>query len=203
VVKVNLALAELPSYRALPGTAPGPQHAGTLEVSPSVDYLDAAFSQAQEGRYPDEPFMEVFVQSASDPTLAPAGHHVLSAFTQWAPTGPAVSAERWPQVRQEALGSVLRTLGSYAPNLPGAVLASEVLGPPELEERLGLTGGNIFHGELLPEQCFGERFGYRTPLPGLYLCGSGARPGGCVMGAAGRNAARAVLADFETGLPET
>ncbi|HEY8201394.1 MAG TPA: NAD(P)/FAD-dependent oxidoreductase [Actinomycetota bacterium] len=215
VVKVNLALAELPGYRSLPGTAPGPQHAGTLEISPSVAYLDAAFSAAQAGRYPDEPFMEVFVQSATDPTLAPPGHHVLSAFTQWAPAipgdgglsggahaGVGVPAASWPQVREEALATVLRTLGSYAPNLPGAVLAADVLGPPELEERLGLTGGNIFHGELLPEQCFGERFGYRTPLHGLYLCGSGARPGGCIMGAPGRNAARAVLADLAASQAE-
>ncbi|HEX2053599.1 MAG TPA: amine oxidase, partial [Actinomycetota bacterium] len=86
-------------------------------------------------------------------------------------------------------------LGKYAPNLPEAVLASQVLGPLELEERFGLTGGDIFHGALLPEQSFGARFPYRTPVPGLYLCGSGASPGGCVMGAAGRNAAATVLAD--------
>jgi phytoene dehydrogenase-like protein len=195
-VKVNLALAELPDYLAVPGTAPGPQHLGTLEVSPSVGYLEAAFAEAQAGRFPAAPFMEVFVQSASDPTLAPPGGHVLSAFTQWA---PAVPPGAWPALRQGALDAVLATLASYAPNVPDAVLASEVLGPEDLEARLGLTGGNIFHGELLPEQCFGERFGYRTPLEGLYLCGSGARPGGCVMGAAGRNAAAAALAELAAG----
>jgi phytoene dehydrogenase-like protein len=193
VVKVNLALAELPDYTALPGTAPGPQHLGTLELSPSVGHLETAFAEAQAGRYPSAPFMEVFVQSASDPSLAPPGGHVLSAFTQWA---PAIPRGAWPAHREGALASVLSTLASYAPNVADAVLASEVLGPEDLEARLALTGGNIFHGELLPEQCFGERFGYRTPLEGLYLCGSGAHPGGCVMGAPGRNAAAAVLADL-------
>lgn len=198
VVKVNLALSELPSFRSLPGTAPGPQHAGTVEISPSIEYLEVAFSAAQAGRYPESPFMEVFVQSASDPTLAPPGGHVLSAFTQWAPTA---SPDSWPAIRSGALECVLRTLAAHAPNLADAVVASEVLGPRDLEERLGLTGGNIFHGEILPEQCFGERFDYRTPLGGLYLCGSGARPGGGVMGAAGRNAARAVIADLQAGRP--
>ncbi|MGH2721563.1 MAG: phytoene desaturase family protein [Actinomycetota bacterium] len=196
VVKVNLALAELPDYAALPGTTAGPQHLGTLELSPSVGHLETAFAQAQAGRYPDAPFMEVFVQSAGDPSLAPPGGHVLSAFTQWA---PAVRPGAWASLRQGALDTVLATLAAYAPNIPGAVLASEVLGPEDLEARFGLTGGNIFHGELLPQQCFGDRFGYRTPLDGLYLCGSGARPGGCVMGAPGRNAAAAVLADLAAG----
>jgi phytoene dehydrogenase-like protein len=197
VVKVNLALAELPDYTALPGTEAGPQHAGTLEISPSVDYLEDAFAAAQAGRYPAAPFMEVFIQSASDPTLAPPGGHVLSAFTQWAPDAAAGS---WPELRNKAVDAVVGTLAAYAPNVPGAVLAAEVLGPPDLEARIGLTGGNIFHGELLPRQCFGERFDYRTPLQGLYLCGSGARPGGCVMGAPGRNAANAVLADLAGGV---
>jgi phytoene dehydrogenase-like protein len=210
VVKVNLALAELPGFRSVPGTSAGPQHAGTVEISPSIGYLEAAFAASRAGRYPDAPFMEVFVQSASDPTLAPPGHHVLSAFTQWAPAVSPAAPEHarpshprasWPAIRNTALQSVLHTLASYAPNVPDAVLAAEVLGPPDLEERFALTGGNIFRGELLPEQCFGERFDYRTPVPGLYLCGSGARPGGCVMGAAGRNAARAVIADLAPGRP--
>jgi phytoene dehydrogenase-like protein len=195
VVKVNLALRELPDYRSLPGTDAGPQHAGTLEISPSIAYLEDAFAAGQSGRYPPAPFMEVFVASAGDPTLAPPGRHVLSAFTQWA---PAVPPKAWAALRGPALDAVLGTLAGLAPNVPDAVLAAEVLGPPDLEERFALTGGNIFHGELLPEQCFGERFDYRTPVAGLYLCGSGARPGGCVMGAAGRNAARAGIADLGT-----
>ncbi|HEX2178635.1 MAG TPA: NAD(P)/FAD-dependent oxidoreductase [Actinomycetota bacterium] len=190
VVKVNLALAELPEFRALPG-GPGPQHRATTEIAPSIGYLEAAAAEAQAGRFSANPFMEVFLASATDPTLAPPGTQVVSAFTQYAPVG-AWSAD-------DALRSVVTTLGRYAPNLPDAVLASQVLGPPELEERFGLTGGDIFHGALLPEQSFGARFAYRTPVPGLYLCGSGASPGGCVMGAAGRNAAATVLADLRRG----
>lgn len=193
VVKVNLALSELPDYRAVPGTAPGPQHFGTLEVSPSVDYLERAWNEAASGAYPSRPFMEVFIQSATDASLAPHGAHVLSAFTQWAPQG--ADPAQWGSLKDSILGTVLETIGEYAPNVPDAVIAHDVLGPPELEERFGLTGGNIFHGEILPEQSFGERFSYKTPLPGLYLCGSGASPGGGVMGAAGRNCARRVLAE--------
>lgn len=187
VVKVNLAVSELPGFAALPGPL-GPQHRATTEIAPSIGYLESAAADAAAGRYSRNPFMEVFVQSALDPTLAPDGTHVISAFTQYAPAGT------W--VPDEALATVIGTLGRYAPNLPGSVLASQVLGPPELEERFGLTGGDIFHGALMPEQSFGARFACRTPLPGLYLCGSGARPGGCVMGAAGRNAAAVVLEDL-------
>ena len=192
VVKVNLALSELPDYKAVPGTVPGPQHFGTLEISPSLHYLESAWNEAAAGSYPSRPFMEIFIQSATDPSLAPQGAHVLSAFTQWAPQGKGLSD--WSGVKDSILGNVLATIGEYAPNLPDAVIAHDVLGPPELEQRFALTGGNIFHGEILPEQSFGERFSYETPLPGLYLCGSGASPGGGVMGAAGRNCARGVLA---------
>jgi phytoene dehydrogenase-like protein len=187
VAKVNLALAELPEFRALPGGL-GPQHRATTEIAPSIDYLQAASADAAAGRFSSNPFIEVFVQSASDPTLASPGRHVVSAFTQYAP------ASGWSP--DDALRSVLGTLARYAPNVPDAVLASQVLGPPELEERFGLTGGDIFHGAMVPEQSFGARFAYRTPVPGLYLCGSGASPGGGVMGAAGRNAAATVLADL-------
>jgi phytoene dehydrogenase-like protein len=183
-VKVNLALAELPEYTVRPGR--GPQHEATLEISPSIGYLHRAWEESAAGSMSSRPFMEVFLQSALDPSLAPPGAHVASAFTQYAPASGAVD-------HGAALSNVLRTLGGYAPNLPGSVIASQVLGPGDLERRFGLTGGDIFHGSMLPEQSFGARFGYATPLPGLYLCGSGARPGGCVMGAAGRNCARTVL----------
>jgi phytoene dehydrogenase-like protein len=184
VVKVNLALAELPEYAARAGR--GPQHEGTLEISPSVDYLHRAWEESAAGSMSSQPFIELFLQTAVDPSLAPPGRHVASAFTQYAPVSGAVD-------HGEALATVLRTLGAYAPNIPGAVIGSQVLGPLDLERRFGLTGGDIFHGSMLPDQSFGARFGYSTPVPGLYLCGSGARPGGCVMGAAGRNCAQTVL----------
>lgn len=100
-------------------------------------------------------------------------------------------------MRERAAQAVIETLCTYAPNIAGAIVVMDVLGPPELEARFGLAGGNIFHGEILPEHCFGNRFDYRTPVAGLYLCGSGARPGGGVMGAAGRNAAKVVLRDLK------
>lgn len=193
VVKVNLALAELPDFTALPGTGPGPQHAGTVEISPSLEYLERAHADASSGSFSSSPFMEVFMQSATDTTLAPPGRHVLSAFSQYAPPGAGAG------LRESAGRAVLATLETYAPNLAGAVLAAQVLTPQDLEETFGLSGGDIFHGSILPEQSFGSRFAYRTPLPGLYLCGSGARPGGGVMGAAGRNAARAILSDLGGG----
>ena len=191
VLKVNLALRELPDFRAMPGPSPGPQHFGTVEIAPSIDYVQHAFAQARGSAYSLHPFMEVFVQSAVDSSLVDGDGHVLSAFAQY--VSPYVSS--WDEVRERAAGAVIDTLCAYAPNIRDAIVARDVLGPPELEERFGLSGGNIFHGEIVPWQSFGYRFDYRTPLDGLYLCGSGARPGGCVMGAAGRNAARVVLQD--------
>jgi phytoene dehydrogenase-like protein len=189
VLKVNLALRELPDFTALPGT--GPQHAGTIEISPSIDYLQRAYEDAAGGEPSRRPFMEVFVQSAVDRSLVDGDGHVVSAFTQYVPPQSA----DWPAVRDRALQNVIETLRSYAPNVPDAIVACDALGPAELEERFGLVGGNIFHGEITPQQSFGDRLDYRTEVPGLYLCGSGTRPGGGVMGAAGRNAARAVIAD--------
>jgi phytoene dehydrogenase-like protein len=191
VVKVNLALAELPDFISYPGSEPGPQHRGTIEISPSIDYLDRAFHDVKSGSLSTHPFMEVSIQSAVDSELAPEGAHVMSAFTQYAPPAHARAST------SDSLGdTVVEALTRYAPNLKDAVLGRQVLGPSELEERFGLSGGDIFHGSMLPDQCLGNRFDYRTPLEGLYLCGSGARPGGGVMGAAGRNAARAMLADL-------
>ena len=150
-----------------------------------------------------QPWMEVFIQSATDRTLTPGGGHVLSAFAQYAPSdlcdadGRLTEAgrARWDAMREAAGDAVVRTLTALAPNLDGAVTARQVLGPPDLEDRFALTGGNIFHGEITPGQCFAHRFDSRTPIAGLYLCGSGARPGGAVTGAPGRNAAARVLAD--------
>lgn len=192
-VKVNLAVGELPDFRCLPGTAPGPQHTGTITVAPSLGYLSEAHADAQGDAPSRRPFLEAFVQTAGDPGLAPDGGHVLSVFAQYAPA----RLGGWEVSRGHARDAVIAALGRLAPNLPDAIVASEVLGPPELEERYGLTGGNIFHGEMLPEHSFGNRFPYRTPVRGLYLCGSGARPGGGVSGAPGRGAALAALADAE------
>ena len=191
VVKVNLALSELPDFTCLPGV--GPQQAGTIELSPSVAALDEAFSDAKEGRVSAHPYMEVYIQSVTDPSLAPEGKHVASCFAQYAPG--SVPMDQWETMRGSAGDAVIDQLSSYAPNVKRAIVHRQVLGPADLEARFGLTGGNIFHGEILPGQIFGDRLGARTPIKGLYLCGSGAHPGGGVCGAPGWNAARAALED--------
>jgi phytoene dehydrogenase-like protein len=193
VVKVNLVLDELPDFTSRPGTEPGPQHSGTIEISPSVEYLQAAFDDAVAGRMSARPFMEVFIQSVTDDSLAPPGKHVASCFAQWAP-GSVPMAE-WEPMREAAGDAVVGALAEFAPNVTDAIRFRQVLGPADLEARFGLTGGNIFHGELLPGNILADRLGARTPVAGLYLCGSSAHPGGAVTGAPGWNAARALLAD--------
>ncbi len=197
VMKINCALSELPDYLALPGVAPGPQHAGTVDICPSLDYLEAAFQDAQAGEPSRSPFMEVYIQSATDGSLAPPGMHSMSIFAQHAPYDLAYGD--WQDRREEVADNVIDTLAEYAPNVKRAIVGRQVLSPVDLERRFGLTGGNIFHGEILPGQLFSDRpvpgwADYATLLQGLYLCGSGAHPGGGVTGAPGYNAAARYLA---------
>ena len=193
-MKVNLALGELPNFSARPGTNPQPHHHATIHVAPSIDYLEKAYADARSGGESEEPLIECFLQTPTDPSLAPPGKQILSIFAQYFPydrqtVGPTRSARR-PPIRS------LRILARYAPNLPSAIEHRQVLAPPDLEERFGLVGGHIFHGELLPGQIYQDRFATRTPVRSLYLCGSGAHPGGCVSGFPGKRAARAILADL-------
>lgn len=200
VVKVNCALGALPRFRGM-GDArePGPEHLGTITISPSIDYLERACNDAAEGRPAREMFCEAWIQTASEPELAPPGKHTLSVFAQYAPYELAEGT--WDERRDEIGDLVLAALERYAPGLTNLVEGRMVMGPPDLEARFGLTGGNIFHGEILPDWLFDKRpvatwHRHRWPVAGLYLCGSGAHPGGGVCGAPGRNAARAVLADL-------
>ncbi|MDQ4143430.1 MAG: NAD(P)/FAD-dependent oxidoreductase [Actinomycetota bacterium] len=199
VVKVNCALSGLPRFTGMSSSdGPGPEHLGTITVAPSIDYLEEACRAAAEGRPAENMFCEAWIQSASEPELAPEGKHTLSIFAQYAPY--ELASGTWDERRDEIGDTVLRTLERYAPGLTDLVEDRLVLGPPDLEARFGLTGGNIFHGEILPDWLFDKRpaakwHRHRWPLPGLYLCGSGAHPGGGVCGAPGRNAARAVLED--------
>jgi phytoene dehydrogenase-like protein len=144
-------------------------------------------------------FLEGWIQTTGEPELAPEGKHTLSIFAQYVPYELAEGT--WDERRDEIGDKVIGTLERYAPGLSDLIEDRLVLGPPDLEARFGLTGGNIFHGEILPDWLFEKRpastwHRYRTPLPGLYLCGSGAHPGGGVCGAPGRNASRAVLEDL-------
>ena len=201
-MKVNLALDGLPDFPAAPGTAPGPQHRGTIHVGPSMDYIDRAWDDARAGRPSREPFLEVTIPTTYDPALAPAGKHIMSIFVQYAPFDLAEGA--WDQLKEGYADRVIETLTAYAPNLPQIIRQRHVLSPLDLERDFGLTGGDIFHGEMTPDRLFFLRpvpgwAQYRTPIAGLYLCGSGTHPGGGVMGAPGYNAAREILRDWRRG----
>ncbi len=202
VVKVLLGLGELPNFTAMPGTTVGPQHTGGIVINPSVDYLERAWDECKRGQPASRPFMDAYIQTATEDGLAPPGKHTMSLFVQYAPYDLAEGT--WND-RRDAIGAnIVATLAEYAPNVPGAIEHMQVLGPPDIEATIGITGGNIFHGEILPDQMFGYRpipgfADYRTPVDRLYLCGSGAWPGGAVFGAPGRNCALQVLSDV--GIP--
>ena len=193
-LKVNFALGELPDYTCRPGTNAQPHHSATIHVADSIDYLQTAYEDARGGTVSRAPLIECYMQSPTDDSIAPPGKHLLSVFAQYFPydrsDGPWTSAQR-----DAAADGIIASLARFAPNLPHAVEARQIFAAPDLEKRFGLSGGHIFHGELLPGQIFEKRFASRTPLPGLYLCGSGAHPGGCVTGSPGLRAARAVLSD--------
>ena len=197
-VKVNVALGELPKPAAWDGPVPGDPHTGLLAISPSVEYLERAWDDAKYGRSSQHPYIETVFPTVFEDGLAPEGKHVMLAFTQF---GPYRLAEGSWDTEREAYGrNVIATLGRYCSNIEAAVEHMEVLAPPDLEERFGLLGGNIFQGEMAPDQMFSLRpiFGfadYRTPIHGLYLCGSGTHPGGGVMAVPGRNCATVVMRD--------
>lgn len=199
VVKVLLGLGELPNFTALPGTEVGPQHTGGIVINPSVEWLEAAWQDCRRGEPSRRPFMDCYIQTATEDGLAPPGKHTLSLFVQYAPYDLARGT--WEERREEIGKTIVDTLALFAPNIWEAIEQLTVLGPPDIERIVGITGGNIFHGEILPDQMFGYRpvpgfSDYRTPIDRLYLCGSGAWPGGAVFGAPGRNAAIEALRDL-------
>lgn len=193
-LKINLALSGLPDFRVLPGA--GPQHRATMHICPSIEYVERAWDDAKYGRPSDRPMLEMTIPTMYDPSLAPPGHHIMGIFLQYAPY--TLHDANWDDIREPYADHVLSLIEEYAPNFQSLVLARQVLTPLDLERRFGITGGNIFHGEMSLDQMFVMRpvagwARYRTPIHGLYLCGSGAHPGGGVMGAPGYNAARAIL----------
>jgi phytoene dehydrogenase-like protein len=195
-LKINVALAELPSFRALPGTEPGPQHRGTIHICPDQDYIERAFDDAKYGRPSEEPVLECTIPSAVDPTVAPPGRHLMSMFVQYAPYD--LRDGSWDDRREAFADRCFDLLDEYAPNFKRAVIDRQVLTPLDLERVFNLSGGNIFQGAMTPGQLFAFRpvpgyARYRTPLRGLYLCGAAAHPGGGVMGTPGLNAAREIL----------
>jgi phytoene dehydrogenase-like protein len=193
--KINLALNGLPEFTAFPG-APGPQHKATMHICPSVEYVERAWDDAKYGRPSERPLLELTVPTMYDPSLAPPGKHIMGIFLQYAPY--TLREGTWDELREPFGDRVMSLIEEYAPNIRQIVEHRQVLTPLDLERRFGITGGNIFHGEMSLDQMFVMRpvagwARYRTPIRGLYLCGSGAHPGGGVMGAPGYNCAREML----------
>lgn len=194
-----LALSELPRPTGWDSARAEPLHRGLMAISPSVEYLERAWDDAKYGRPSRQPYIEMVFPTAHEPGLAPEGSHIALAFSQYGPYH--LAAGSWDTERDAYARRVLDTLEEYCPGIAASVLHSEVLAPPDIETRYGLLGGNIFQGEMNPDQMFSLRpiFGYgdyRTPISGLYLCGSGTHPGGGVMAAPARNASRVILADI-------
>jgi phytoene dehydrogenase-like protein len=197
--KINLALNGLPEFTAYPGgvpSEPGPHHKATMHICPSIDYVERAWDDAKYGRASQRPLLELTIPTMYDPSLAPPGKHIMGIFLQYAPY--TLREGTWDELREPFGDRVISLIEEYAPNIRQLIEHRQVLSPLDLERRFGITGGNIFHGEMSLDQMFLMRpvagwARYRTPIAGLYLCGSGAHPGGGVMGAPGFNCAREML----------
>ncbi len=187
-VKVNFALRALPDF--------GAEHAvrATINVTRGVEANHESYLAARCGEVSEELWCELYCHTAYDPSIAPDGLHAMSAFCQYVPY--AFADGSWETRRDEIGDRVVASIEAFAPGFGDLVVHREVLGPPDVEARIGLTGGHIFQGECLPDQLWDRRLGARTPVDGLYLCGAGTHPGGSVIAANGRNAAMAVLADL-------
>ncbi len=196
--KLNIALDGRPHWRGLPDDCPA--SAGDLHFTDSMERLERAYDDWKEGRWSRDPYLDLLVPSLIDPTMAPPGKHYATVFVQYAP--PRLAGGEWTDADRDAFGdTVLAQIEDYCPGFRDLVLHAEVRTPRELEAEVGLTEGNIFHGELTFDQLLFNRplpgcAQYRTPLRQLYLCGSSTHPGGGVMGAPGANAAREILGDL-------
>jgi len=191
VVKVNCALSRLPTFTAASDTPP---HRGSVTITTGIDDTQAAFERSRRGE-PAPEWCELYFQSAYDPTIAPPGAHTMSVFAQYAPY--ALARGTWDERREEIGDAVIGAVARFAPDVADVVIHREVLGPPDIEARIGLTGGHIFQGDCRPDQMWWRRFAPRTGVDGLYLCGAATHPGGSVIAVNGRNAAAAVLADLD------
>jgi phytoene dehydrogenase-like protein len=198
VVKVNLAIDRLPSFTADPTDGQAEHHTGSVEMAPTMDFIERAFLDAREGRPAAAPFSDGVIPTTLDPTLNPDGPHIFSLFTQWVPAEWA--AEPHTEELEAYADRVVDLYDQVAPGFRDSVIARDVVGPHEMETEYGLVGGNIFHGELSVEQLFHLRpapgyADYRTPVAGLYNASSATHAGGGVCGIPGMQAARAALRD--------
>jgi phytoene dehydrogenase-like protein len=199
--KVNLALSEEPRFTGTP--AGHTQLERTFyTLVPSLEFAERCYDVAKFGEIPEQLWIDCVIASNADPSLAPSGTHIMTCFVQYVPFH--LRSGTWDDYRELLGDRVVRTIGAYAPNVPGSILARQTLTPLDLERTYGLTEGNIFHGDLSLDQLFFMRpvpgwSQYRTPIDGLYLCGAGAHPGGGVTGAPGHNAAHQALRDWKSG----
>ncbi len=199
--KVNLALDALPNFKCFPG--PGVHLRGAISISPSMEYMERAYDDAKYGHFSRKPYIDMVIPSLTDPSVAPAGKHVLSCFVQYAPYRLAQGT--WDDQKQAFGDNVINTIAEYAPNIKDIIVGRQVLTPLDLEREFGLTQGNIFQGELSLEQLFFLRpvagwAYYRTPIHNLYMCGSATHPGGGIMGANGRIASQVILKEWKGGV---
>ena len=198
VVKINLALAELPDFTADPGTDLAEHHTGSVEMAPTMEYIERAFIDAREGRPAQRPFSDGVIPTAFDKTLVPEGYHIMSLFTQWVPADWNLEPHR--EELEAYADRMIDCYSELAPNLKSAILHRDIVGPYDMEHDYGLIGGNIFHGELSLEQLFHMRpapgfADYRTPIAGLYYASSATHAGGGVCGIPGMQAAKAAITD--------
>jgi len=191
-VKLNVHLRELPNFTARPGTNE-PHHYGQINAPLTKDEWKAGFAAARRGELPEHLWCELYFQSVHDGSVAPPGTHTMSVFAQYVPYKFARGT--WDERRAEARKLALNSLARFCSNIYSAVIDAQVLGPPDIETKVGLTGGHIFQGECLPPYMWANRLSARTPMAGFYLCGACTHPGGSVIGINGRNAAMAVLRD--------
>ena len=197
VAKVNLALSGLPKFTAL-NTGDDAALNGRIHIGNEIDYLERAFDESKYGNFSRQPYLEATIPSLTDPALAPEGKHVMSVYMQYA---PYKLKGDWEQQRKTLGQTVVQTLAQYAPNLPGLILTHQIITPHDLEDKYGLTGGQIFHGELSLDQFFTMRplldwARYRTPIDNLYLCGNGTHPGAGLTAGSGANAAREIVKEL-------
>jgi len=192
-VKLNVHLRELPSFTARPGVNEA-HHYGQINTPLTKDEWKAAFAASRRGELPAHLWCELYFQSVHDRSVAPAGTHTMSVFAQYVPYKFARGT--WDERREEVRVLALNSLDRFCSNIDSAVIDAQVLGPPDIERKVGLTGGHIFQGECLPAHMWSNRLSTRTPMRGLYLCGACTHPGGSVIGINGRNAAMAVLKDL-------
>jgi phytoene dehydrogenase-like protein len=199
--KVNLVLSEEPRVTGMPAEF-SRQQRSLFTLVPSLEFAERCYDIAKFGQIPEELWVDCVIASNVDDSLAPAGSHIMTCFVQYVPYH--LRQGTWDENREVLGDRVIRKIGEYAPNIPGSIIARQVLTPLDLERIYGLTEGNIFHGDLALEQLFFMRpvagwSQYRTPIDGLYLCGAGAHPGGGVTGAPGHNAAQQALRDLKNG----